>query len=111
MTLENLMSALNAIAPAAYLAFKEKTKPPYIIYALSGDEDVMADNEHYLRVADGFVELYTQSKDLQTQAMLEAALRKLGVAWEKENEDYIPDQRIMYVRWHIQFITEEIADG
>ncbi len=104
MTLEELKKALAAIAPTAYRVFKKKVNPPFIVYALEGEDDLKADNVHYFEIADGFVELYTTKKEPAREKAVTNALDALEIPWEKENEDYIPGQRMMYVRWSIQLI-------
>lgn len=107
MTLSGFHSILNeAGLPIAYRSFKQAVTPPFIVYGQGIDADFIADNTHYTEIFDGFLELYTDKKDIDSERQIAQALAGSGVVWARENEDYIPDQRLYYVRWSIQFIME-----
>lgn len=96
------MSQLNAVVNTAYRAFKEATKPPFAVWALDNDADFYADDEHYFKVANGFVELATSIKDFALEASVEDVFKNNKIPYSKDVEDYISDQNIYYVRWSIQ---------
>lgn len=105
MTLEKLNKELKKVCRnVAYLRFKQATSPPFIIYGLAGSSDVHADNRHYFKIDDGFVELYSDDKMPEVERKIEKAFSDNQIPWEKEYEEYIESQRMMCVRWSIQLL-------
>ena len=100
MTLADLKNALSSISgfdkKVAYRAFPVEAAPalPFICYLDISTDNFIADNEVYAVIYGIDVELYTQYKDQQSEALVEACLNDLGIVWQKSDE-YI-DSESMY---------------
>ena len=100
MTLADLKTALSGISgfngKVAYRSFREGAAPalPFICYLDTSTDNFIADNEVYAVIYGVDVELYTQYKDQQSEALVEACLNDLGIVWQKYDE-YI-DSESMY---------------
>ncbi|HYE11357.1 MAG TPA: hypothetical protein VEF53_14385 [Patescibacteria group bacterium] len=105
MTLTEFKTILKSTdMPVAYHHFKEAQARPFVIYAADGENDLMADNEHYLEIISGYIELYTDIKDPAAEETIKAALKNNHISYRKENEDYIDTEEVFYVRWSFSFI-------
>lgn len=88
MTLEELNLILKTTGfPVAYSHFVESEnepapQPPFVVYVVVYSNNFMADNRVHKRIETVQIELYTNKKDLEAEAILEAAL----------NENYLPYQ-------------------
>ncbi len=89
---------------AAQVRFNKAQPLPYVIYGAAGRSDIHADNIHYFKIPDGYVELYTENKSAALEERLEAALESAAIPWEWDYEQYIESEHMMVVRWNIQMI-------
>lgn len=48
---------------------------PYIVYTFPNNSDFNADNDNYVEIVGMEVELYTNTKDIQTEKAVEAVIR------------------------------------
>lgn len=99
MTYQDVKSLLDEIGlPYAYYQFTEgtATAPPFICFFYPEINDVYADNENFQRITQLCIELYTKNKDFANEAKIEAALKKYGLTYTKE-ETYI-DTELMYMQ-------------
>jgi len=80
--------------PYAYYQFPETgQQPPFICWMLDGIDDLYADNINYQRIAVLAVELYTDEKDFEKEAAVEAVLAAQGFSYGKA-EQYIDSERM-----------------
>lgn len=97
MTLENLHATLSAVLPdkVVYNAWPVGEAPPlpYMCYYSTGAENFAADNQVFSSNRDVRIELYARSKDLTTEASIEAALNGAGLYWTRD-ESYISDENV-----------------
>ena len=102
MTLAELKVALSSIngfdKKVAYRAFPVGAAPelPFICYLDVNTDNFIADNEVYAVIYGIDVELYTQFKDQESEAKVEACLSDLGIVWQKADE-YISDESMYEV--------------
>lgn len=89
---------------AAYHHFNKKTKPPFMVFAQDGRDDLNADNIHYLQIVDGYVELYTETKQPDLEQAIENTLTEHNIPYGWENEIFIESEKVYMVRWAIDFI-------
>ncbi len=101
MTQEELYTALSGVCDTAYVAFREAVEPPFICYRFTSSADLVADGINYATISGFDVELYTDVKDPDTEASLEAALVSLGLVWDKA-ELYIESERLHEVVYSVQ---------
>lgn len=80
--------------------------PPFITFYYSADADVLADNQNFLHIVVLTLELYTDNKDFDTEAVVETALRGAGLAWDK-TETWIDSERMFQTTYTTEIIITE----
>lgn len=82
--------------PFAYYQFEEGTAEPcpFITFYYSYDNDVLADNSNYVKVASLVIELYTDYKDFTLENKLEGILNEHEIVYSK-NESYIDSEKML----------------
>ena len=97
MTLAELNTTLSAVLPGriVYNAWPVGEAPPlpYVCYYSTGSDNFAADKVVYDSNRPVRIELYTRSKDLATEAAVEAALTGAGIYWSRD-ESYIDDEKV-----------------
>ena len=86
--------------PVAYHHFTSPPSPPYIVYLFSYNSNFGADNKVYDAAKNFQVELYTKTKDLASEKLIEDALNGADVYWEK-TEMYIDSEGLYQVLYEI----------
>ena len=102
MSLDELSDCLVSTGmPVAYRAWPEKKAPPlpFICYLCTGNSNLYADASVYAQAQNVDVELYTRTKELETEAKVEAALA--GFHWRK-TEIYIDSERCYKITYEIE---------
>lgn len=105
MTTEQIQTALASSGiPCAYRFFPngEDVQTPFAVWYMDGETYVYADNENYLGIKDITIELYTTTKDAQTEAAIEKAVAKIG-AFSKV-ETYIDSDDCYLIRYETEVI-------
>ena len=95
MTLTELVQILKATGyPVAYSHFNG-TPPsiPFITYLEFESSNFHADNKTYQRIRNINIELYTDKKDLQAEATLEALLDENDLPYQT-TETYIESEQL-----------------
>lgn len=94
--------------PSTYYSFPEKGAPalPYIVWYLPQSNNFAADNKVYKPIEALNIELYTQTKDFETEAIVEAVLNDWGMVWQK-TEAYIEDEQMYEVLYEMQIVIDE----
>ncbi|SFR15252.1 hypothetical protein [Desulfoscipio geothermicus] len=102
MTQAELYAALKTLGlPVAYGEFTEPTAPPFITYQFSYSGDLMADNQNYVELSNFQVELYTATKDLASEALVQDKLKELGLPYRKI-EAWLEEEKLRQVVYEIQ---------
>ena len=84
MTQAQLYTLLQSLKlPVAYRVFLEPQQPPFICYTFLGNDDLMADNINAISRDAFHIELYTDTKDLATEASIEALLKENAFSYRK----------------------------
>ena len=102
MTLPELKTMLESTGlPVAYRAWPEGCAPalPFICYFSTGSSNLPADSGVFYSYDNVRVELYTQHKDLNAEAVVETALS--GFHWEN-TEIYISAERCYMILYEIE---------
>ena len=86
--------------PVAYHHFTSPPSPPYIVYLFSYSSNFGADNKVYDAAKNFQVELYTKTKDLASEKLIEDALNGADVYWEK-TETCIESEGLYQVLYEI----------
>ena len=104
MTLAELNTTLSAVLPGriVYNAWPVGEAPPlpYVCYYSTGSDNFAADNVAYDSNRPVRIELYTRSKDLTTEAAVEAALTGAGIYWSRD-ESYIDDEKVFMTIYEV----------
>lgn len=84
--------------PFAYDHFAEgeAPEPPFLCYLLPNSRNFPADGRVYHKINEVRLELYTDYKDLEAEARVEAVLDSHGVFYEK-SETWIESERLFEV--------------
>ena len=102
MTLEELKTLLESTGlPVAYRAFPVGQAPdlPFICYLVEYSNNFDADNRVYYPINHITIELYTEFKNPDTEALVETALK--DICWEK-TEEYLDDERCYEITYEIE---------
>lgn len=93
MTYQEISDIIASIGiQYAYYQFPEGTEiePPFICFYYSQRDDFNADDSNYAKIETLNIELYTDNKDFDTEAKVEAAL-----PWSyQKTEAYIDSERL-----------------
>lgn len=94
--------------PSTYHHFTKATakEPPFICFYYPGDHDMIADNVNYAAINELIVELYTDNKDFNAEAVMEAALRDAGLSWSRQ-ETYIDAEKMYMVAYSTEVLINE----
>lgn len=111
MTYKEIATLVGSIdLPYAYYQFTQDTAvpPPFVCFYCTQSDDEYADNANYQRIETLNIELYSDDKDYENEAVVEAALTNAGLTWSR-NEAYIGDQRLYMVTYQTEVvITQEV---
>lgn len=95
--------------PSAYYQFPENKAPdpPFICYFYTSSQDFYADGINYQKIEELVIELYTDTKDIETELAVESVLTASGYTWARE-ETPLDSERLYEVIYTLQaVITEE----
>lgn len=109
MTYESIKELLDEIGlPYTYHHWDVENVPelPWIVFDYPEQNDFLADNRIYQKITALQIDLYTDRKDLQTEAMVEQVLEQNGIVYTKE-ETYIASEKM----YEITYETELIING
>lgn len=104
MELREITSMLAGLGiPLAYHHFAEgeSPAPPFLLYLSPGSDNFSADGRVYLKVTQLDVELYTDLKDPELEARLEAVLDAAGLFYNK-TESYIDSEKLYEVLYEME---------
>ena len=111
MTYKDVAAMISGIGlPYAYDHFpdNEGPDPPFICFYFSGADDFKADDSNYQKIRPLTVELYTENKDFETEATVEAVLD--GLVYSR-SESYIDSERLYMVAYETDIILTEEQDN
>ena len=104
MTQAELFQALKSLGmPVAYGAFTVPTEPPFITYQFTFSNDLIADNINAVEISNFDVELYTATKDLAREKLVQDKLKELGLPYRK-TETWINDEKMHQIIYEIQLV-------
>ena len=89
--------------PSAYDHFAEgeSPEPPFITYLLPGSDNFAADGKVYFRVTEVHIEMYTDEKNPEVEAQVEAVLDEHGIFYEK-TEVWIESEKLYEVLYSFE---------
>lgn len=109
MTLEELKIILETTGlPVAYSHFTESENeplpaPPFITYLVVFSASLMADNQVYKEIQNVQIELYTDRKDLETEAILQAILNENEIPYAT-TEVYIESEMLYQKIYEVRLL-------
>lgn len=106
MTLKEVSDMIATIGlPYAYYEFPDGTQqePPFIVFYYPESDDLFADNQNYVGIRRLYVELYTNEKDFDKEAMVESVLSSNGLSYRKI-ETYIGTERMFQITYETEVI-------
>ena len=86
--------------PVAYHHFTSPPSPPYVVYLFSYSSNFGADNKVYDTAKNFQVELYTKTKDLASEKLIEDLFDAHEIYWDK-TETYIDSEGLYQVLYEI----------
>lgn len=104
--LNELFEILNSIdgfdGKVAYRMFPigEAPELPFICYLETYSENFKADGKVYRKIQNVDIELYTLTKDITSEKLVEKALNDNDIAWDKE-EEYLDDEHCYEIIYSI----------
>ena len=89
--------------PSAYDHFAEgeSPDPPFITYLLPGSDNFAADGKVYFRITEVHIELYTDEKNPEVEALVEAVLDEHGIFYDK-TEVWIESEKLYEVLYSFE---------
>lgn len=110
MTFKEVAEMIESIGfPYAYYQFPEgeASDPPFICYFYEQNNDMYADDQNYQKIETLIIELYTETKDFDSESAVETVLASNGLTWSRE-ETPIDSERLYEVIYSLDvIITEE----
>jgi hypothetical protein len=109
MTLEEINTILKTTGfPVAYSHFVESENepvpaPPFLVYLVAFSSNFMADNRVYKSIQTVQIELYTDKKDLEAEAILEAALNDNQLPYQT-TETFIDSEQLFQKIYEVRLI-------
>ena len=106
MTYEELTAMLKEVnLPFAYDHFAEgeSPDPPFFVFLIPSEETFGADNIVYASFPEVNVELYTDKKDPEAEAQIEAVLTGHGQFYEK-SEVWIESEKLYEVLYQMEVL-------
>ena len=94
--------------PVAYdhLAEGESPDPPVLVFLFPSSANFSADGPVYAKINALHFELYTDKKEPEIEAMVEAVLDQRGIFYDK-SEVWIPDERLYEVLYTMEVLSDE----
>ena len=89
--------------PSAYDHFAEgeSPDPPFITYLLPGSDNFAADGKVYYRITEIHIELYTDEKNPEVEALVEAVLDEHRIFYDK-TEVWIESEKLYEVLYSFE---------
>ena len=97
--------------PYAYDHFAEgeSPDPPFLVFRFPSSDNFSADGHVYFRMNRLHFELYTDEKNPETEAAVEAVLDGKGIFYDK-SEVWIAEERLYEVLYEMEVTQDEQQD-
>lgn len=87
--------------PVAYSHFRDKTKPPYLVYIGAGQDTFAADNTYYDTANFYQVEYYYTVKNEDVEKTIETVLLSDGYVYEKSEDLYLEEEQVFVIYYEV----------
>ena len=94
--------------PVAYDHFAEgeSPDPPFLVFLFPCSDNFSADGQVYAKINALHFELYTDKKEPEIEAKVEAVLDQRGIFYDK-SEVWIADERLYEVLYTMEVLSDE----
>ena len=109
--MDDMMQLMEEIGlPFAYDHFAEGESPvpPFITFLLPGSDNFAADGKVYLKINEVHIELYTDEKNPETEALVEAVLDAHEIFYDK-SEVWIESEKLYEVLYSFESEVKDYA--
>ena len=109
--MDDLMQLMEEIGlPFAYDHFAEgeSPNPPFITFLLPGSDNFAADGKVYWKINEVHIELYTDEKIPETEALVEAVLDAHVIFYDK-SEVWIESEKLYEVLYSFESEVKDYA--
>lgn len=110
MTRKELVAALRTIAPVAHLKFKTEQTLPFMAYGFDGSDDFDADNRHYYKIKNGWLEYYCDTADFDTYENIEGIFEENDIPYVWQGTEWLDKERMVVSIWKIQLAQDADED-
>jgi len=86
-----------------YSHFSQTPNPPYVVYYFPAENDVYADSSNYVNKRQLYIELFTKTKDITSEGVVESALKNAGLTWYKQT-DFLSDEELYQTTYEMEVI-------
>lgn len=97
--------------PVAYDHFAEgeSPEPPFLVFLFPRSDNLFADGQVYMKIDVLHFELYTDRKQPDVEALVEAVLMRHDITYDK-SEAWIEDEKLYEILYSMEVITDEQQD-
>jgi hypothetical protein len=109
--MDDLMQLMEEIGlPFAYDHFAEgeSPDPPFITFLLPGSDNFADDGKIYWKITEVHIELYTDEKNPETEALVEAVLDAHEIFYDK-SEVWIESEKLYEVLYSFESEVKDYA--
>ena len=109
--MDDLIQLMEEIGiPFAYDHFAEgeSPEPPFITFLLPGSDNFAADGKVYWKINEVHIELYTDEKNPETEALVEAVLDAHEIFYDK-TEVWIESEKLYEVLYSFEREVKDYA--
>lgn len=109
--MDDLMQLMEEIGlPFAYDHFAEgeSPDPPFITFLLPGSDNFAADGKVYWKINEVHIELYTDEKNPETEALVETVLDAHEIFYDK-SEVWIESEKLYEVLYSFESEVKDYA--
>lgn len=106
MTYSAIAQMIESIGlPCAYYQFPDNTPqaPPFICWIYPGRADFYGDNANFQKIETVQAELYTDEKDIEQEAAVEAVFSNYGISWVRD-EGFLDDEKMHMTTWQFDVV-------
>jgi hypothetical protein len=110
INLSELKNVIDAAGfPVAYSHFVDSSnfplpEPPFIVYLCTSSANFIADNLVHTKMDNVQIELYTNTKDLAAEKLVEAALNDAELPWAS-TETYIESEQLFQKIYEVRVLN------
>ena len=113
MTYTEINTIIESIGlPYNYDHFEDETDviPPFITFAFTDSDDLMADNTNYQMIRPLSIFLYTRLKDFETEAKVEGILTANGFTYGR-SETYLSNEKLFQIIYETEVLINVEEQG